>query len=233
MKILCVGDLHCPADRPKYLKFCKDLYSAWDCDTVIFIGDVIDWTSISFWAANPECPGPKDEYELAKKHLKRWSDAFPKAKVCIGNHDERPQRLARSVKIPEFMIKPYNELWEAPGWEWDYSHVIDKVLYRHGPPGRGGGGIHPAWNVMNKVHTSVVIGHCHSRAGVKWSTNPYNRFFAMDVGCGIDDQMMQFAYGHDAVEKSILAAGIILAGTQAYVELMPCSKGEKYHDERK
>ena len=218
-RVLVIGDLHCPADRPKYLEFCKDLYKDWGCDTVVFIGDIIDWHSISFWAANPECPGPRDEYLLAKKHLKRWATAFPKAKVCIGNHDERPQRLARTVHIPDFMLKSYGELWEAPEWDWDYSHHIDNVLYRHGPPGRGGGGIHPAWNVMNKVHQSVVLGHCHSRAGIKWSANLDARFFAMDVGCGINDIMMQFAYGHDAVEKSILAAGIIFKGNHTRVNL--------------
>jgi len=126
------------------------------------------------------------------------------------------------------MIKPYSELWDAPGWDWQYKHKIDKVLYRHGT---GCGGIHPAWNLMNKSKMSVVIGHCHSRAGIKWSTNDEARFFGMDVGCLLDEKAWQFAYGRDIVERPILSCGIVIDG-HPYLELMPCSKGELYHDSK-
>ncbi|KKK92799.1 hypothetical protein LCGC14_2699380, partial [marine sediment metagenome] len=53
MKVLCVADLHLPAVRKGYLTFCQDLYCQWDCDTVVFMGDIIDWTAISFHVSNP------------------------------------------------------------------------------------------------------------------------------------------------------------------------------------
>jgi len=228
-RVLVIGDLHLPAARKGYLQFCKDLYEEWDCNEVIFIGDVVDWHAISFWVKEPACPGPIDEYKLAKKHVRQWAEAFPKAKVCIGNHDERPARLAKTVNIPEFMIKPYSELWETPNWEWDYRFFIDNVSYRHGTKLKSS--IHPAWNLMNKVHMSVVIGHHHGRAGIKWSTNEFTRMFGMDVGCGIDEKAFQFIYGKDEVVRPVLAAGIVLNGIP-YHEIMPCSKGEKYHDSK-
>lgn len=227
-KILCIGDIHEPVSRVGYLEFCKDLYEAWDCNKVIFIGDVVDWHAISSWVKEPGCPGPSDEYELAKQRVKLWSDAFPEAKVCIGNHDERPSRLAKSVSIPDFMLIPYAELWDTPNWNWDFSFVIDDVLYKHGT---GCGGIHPAWTLMGRVKMSVVIGHCHARSGIKYSANLQQRFFAVDTGCGIDEKAWQFAYGRDIVERPVLSAAVIING-QPYVELMPCGKGEKYHDSK-
>ena len=87
MRVLAVGDIHEPVSRKGYIHFCKDLYKEWDCDTVVFIGDVIDWSAVSFHAANPEAPGPHDEYKLALAGVQRWYREFPKATVCIGNHD--------------------------------------------------------------------------------------------------------------------------------------------------
>jgi len=219
--------LHLPAGRPGFLEFCIDLYDQWDCDKVVFLGDVVDWHAISFWAKHPECPGPKDEYELARAELQRWSDAFPTADVCIGNHDERPSRLARTVNIPEFMLKPYSEIWPAEGWNWQRRHEIDDVVYLHGT---GCSGIHPAWNLMNtKMHRSVVIGHCHTRAGVKWSSNTKERKFGMDCGCGIDEKTYNFVYASDNPIRPFLSAGVIIDGVP-YLEPMRCGRGEPYWD---
>ena len=227
MRVLTIGDLHLPAVRKGYLEFCKDIKRKHRCNEVVFIGDVVDWHAISFHAAEPQCPGPTDEYELAKSYVKKWYKAFPNAKVCIGNHDERPARLAKTVNIPEFMLKPYGELWETPNWDWKFSFSIDDVHYRHGTKISG---IHPAWNLMNKIKSSVVMGHCHSRAGIKWSVNPFKRFFAMDVGCGISEKAWQFAYGRDLVERPICACGVVIDGIP-YHEIMPIGKDEKYYDE--
>lgn len=229
MKVLCIGDLHLPAVRKGYLEFCQDLYYQWNCNQVVFIGDIIDWQAISFHTTHPMCPGPKDEYELAKKYVKVWAKAFPKASVCIGNHDERPSRLAKTVNIPEFMLKPYGELWDTPKWKWDFRFRIDNVNYRHGTGIKGG--IHPGWNMMNKLHQSVVIGHLHSRAGIKYSMSDKIRLFAMDVGCGIDEKAFNFAYGRDVIERPALSAGVIIDGIP-YLEPMLIGRKEKYHDSK-
>jgi len=229
-KVLVCGDLHCPATRKGYLEFCQDLYEEWDCDKVVFIGDVVDWHAISFWAHEPNCPGPKDEYELAKEEVKKWSDSFPSAVVCIGNHDERPARLAKTVHIPEFMLVPYASLWNTPDWTWDYEFSFDDVVYRHKGPARSGG-IHPAWNLKNKIRQSVVIGHHHTIAGVKWDATARNRVFAADVGCGIDEKAWQFVYGKDNPIRPFLSALVVIDG-MPYLEALRCGKGEPYHDSK-
>lgn len=227
-KVLVVGDLHCPATRVGYLEFCQDLYEQWDCNTVVLIGDVVDWHAISFHSRNPGCPGPTDEYHQAREYVAKWAKAFPTAKVAIGNHDERPRRLARTVSIPDFMVRDYSDLWDAPGWVWDWRFSIDGVSFRHGT---GCSGVHPAWNLMHKIHKSVVIGHCHGRAGVKWACNEDRRLFGMDVGCGVDETAMQMAYGRDYPVRPFLSAGVVVDGIP-YHEPMRCGKGEPYHDSK-
>ncbi len=188
------------------------------------MGDIVDWHAVSFWPKEPDCPGSADEFMLAKRFVTQWHKAFPDAKVCIGNHDERPERLAKSVGIPSLCLKTYDELWETPGWDWDYEHVIDKVLYFHGT---GAGGVHPAWNQIS-VKGSVVMGHCHARAGVKWLATPTERKFGMDVGCGINIKAFQFVYGKHLKFRPILGCGVVIDGVPHW-EPMPCGPTEAFH----
>lgn len=227
-RVLAIGDLHCPVEHPGYLKFCKDLYLKLACDTTVFLGDVVDWHAISFHDKEPKCPGPMDEYRATRKRVKKWHKAFPNAKVCIGNHDERPSRLAKKEGIPDDLLKSYNDLWGTPSWTWDFNFLIDGVYYCHGT---GKGGIHPAYNKAKSMGMPVVMGHCHSRAGYKWLVNPLRRWFGMDVGCGIDDDAYQFVYSKNVDDKPILGAAVIINSTPAHF-IMPMAKGELYHKNR-
>lgn len=224
-RILAIGDIHEPVSHPGYLQFCKDLYEQWDCDTVVFMGDVADFQAISFHANNPMCPGVDDEYLLAKEKIQKWYKAFPDAKICVGNHDFRVIRLAESVNIPPKFLRDFKEIWKTPTWDWQFDHIIDGIYFFHGI---NCGGVHPAYNAAKKMLMPVVMGHLHARSGVKWLSNPLRRIFALDVGCGIDVDAFQFAYGQHIVERPILSAAVILDGIP-YHEVMPCSKGEPYY----
>lgn len=224
-RVLAIGDLHLPCVHPGYLAFCKDLMEKWKCDTIVFIGDVVDHHAISFHDRHPGAPGPLDEYKKALDMVQVWRDTFPKAKVCIGNHDERIVRLAESVNIPEIMVKGYQDTWETPEWKWAYDHVIDDVYYFHGT---GNGGQHPAYNTMRKMAMSVVMGHIHTANGVKRMVNPRKRFFGMDTGCGVDDRAYAFAYAKYTKSRSALGAGVVIDGDGISL-VCPIGPGEKYN----
>lgn len=227
-KTLAIGDPHEPVAHPLYRKFCQDVAESWGVDRIVFVGDLFDLHAISFHAAHPECPGPKDEYELAKAKAQLWYKAFPDADFMIGNHDHRPVRLAESVGLPSKFIRNYSEVWETPNWKWGHEIVIDDVVYFHGI---GCGGINPAFNAAKARLMSVVIGHAHSAAGVKWTAGPNARIFGMDTGCGIDQDAWQFAYGRHLPRKPVLGCGVVIEGIP-YHEIMPCGPGEKYHKSR-
>lgn len=224
-RILVIGDIHEPVAHPGYLTFCQDIYDQWDCDRVVFIGDVVDWHAISFHVRHPDAPGPSDEYALALAKIAKWHNAFPTAIVTIGNHDARIIRLAESVNIPSKFIRDYTETWDTPGWRWVDDTVIDDVYFFHGI---GQGGDHPAYNAARKQLMSVCMGHVHHTGGVKWQVGPTLRIFGMDVGCGIDDQAYAFAYGRHNKRKSVLSCGVVIDGLP-YHEIMPMAKGEAYY----
>lgn len=227
-RVLVIGDLHIPWERKGYFQFCCDLYEQWDCDIVVFIGDVVDSHAVSFHKKHPEMPGALQEYKQVKKQVRRWHHHFPKAVVTIGNHDERVIRVARDNGIPEVYLKSYKANWGASNWRWKHSHIIDGVYYYHGT---GQGGEYPAANAVRKMLMSVVMGHNHTASGVKYYTNPTRRVFGCDTGAGCDDKALAFAYSINNKRRSVLSAAIVIDGVP-YVEPMRCGKGEAYHDSR-
>lgn len=228
MRVLVIGDLHLPCVRKGYMKFCSDLRKKYKTDTTVFIGDVCDNHAISFHAQHPEMPGPKNEYELAFKHTQQWYKEFHPAKVVVGNHDARIVRVAESVGIPSKFLRDYQEVWDTPKWEWDWEFLIDGVCYQHGI---SAGGMYPAFNTMKKFALSCVLGHFHHASGLKWLVNPYSRLFGVDVGCGIDDKSMAFAYGKHNKIRSVLSAATIIDGIPQ-THIMQCGPGEIYHDSK-
>ena len=225
--ILAVGDTHIPFERPGYLQFCRDLCKEHKCDVVVHIGDVVDSHSISFHEHHPELPNALDEYKLAFERLKNWKTAFPKMLIAIGNHDSRISRVANSVNIPTQMLKTYQEIWDTKNWNWQWEFIIDNVRYVHGH--NSGGGLWPAYNSMRKTAQSCVMGHYHSAAGLKFLVNPNARLFGLDVGCGIDDKQLAFAYNQFNTVKSVISAAVVKNG-MPHLFLMECGENERYHD---
>jgi len=91
-RVLAIGDIHAPCEKKGYLEFCQDMYQAWDCDTVVFMGDVVDHHAISFHAANPEAPGPLDEAKMTLEAIQRWYKAFPEAVLVCTLPTMQPRR---------------------------------------------------------------------------------------------------------------------------------------------
>ena len=106
------------------------------------------------------------------------------------------------------------------------EHVIDGVLYRHGT---GSSGKDAAFNLAVSMRRSVVIGHTHTFAGAKYHANDNDRVFGLNVGCGIDIDEYAFAYGQFHPNRPMLGCGIIIDGTFAAFEPMPCGKKERYY----
>ena len=223
-RVLVIGDVHEPATHPGYRQFCVDLADRWETDRVVFIGDVLDFHSISFHPAEPDAPGAADEVDEAALGIRRWYDAFPRAQVTVGNHDERVYRLAASVNIPGRFIRSYSSLWGTKGWRWVTDCRIDDVHYLHGT---GLGGAQPALTAAKASMQSTCVGHCHSVAGVRWHSGA-KRIFGMDTGCGVDVESPAMRYGKNLIRKPIVAAGVVIDG-HPYHEVMPMNRGERYH----
>jgi hypothetical protein len=208
--VLVIGDLHCPFEEKGYLSHCIQVYNDFECDEVIFIGDLVDLHAISYHEHDPNGKSPYDEYELAVKRLKAWYEAFPTAKVCIGNHDSLIMRKVYSAGLPKNWLKSLEQILEAPDtYKFDMHHEIDGVLYTHGTGVSGDGG---AMKIASQNRQSAVIGHLHSISNIKYSASYRDLIFAMTVGCGIDYKQYAFNYGKDIPAKPIVSCGVVMGG---------------------
>lgn len=216
MKILVIGDLHCPADHAEYINFCKDMKKKYKTNETVFIGDIIDHEAISMHDKNPALPGAKDEFLYALEHVNKWYKTFPKASVCIGNHDARVIKKGSKNGIPELYFKSYSDLYHTPNWNWDYSFDIDNVHFTHGD---GWGSLYPAFNAAKARLQSVVCGHHHSIASINWIKGPTTMYFGMNVGAGVDQRHPAFTYSKPHLKKAILSCGVIIDG-KPHLEIM-------------
>ncbi len=201
-----IGDTHEPYCKDGYLEFCIQTFKTFGVDEVIHIGDEVDNAALSYHEKQTAMPNSDTEMEQAMVAMKKWYKAFPDVKVCVGNHSALPFRQATTAGIPARMLKSYSDMWEAPkGWTWDLDYTIDNVLYTHVIPSGIGGALKHAM----KVRQSVVGGHCHAFAGVNYSASYRDVIFGMNVGCGVDNEHMAFAYGKQFPNKPMLTCGIV------------------------
>lgn len=208
-RVLVVGDLHCPFDLKVYLDHCKRIYEEFSCNTVIFIGDLIDNHYSSFHDTDPDGMGGKDELDLAIEHVQRYYEAFPDATVIIGNHDRMAFRKAFAGGVPKAWVKEYQEVLQTPNWKYVEQYELDGVLYFHGEGGT-------ARTRFKAEELNVVQGHLHQQAYIEWLFSQYNRKFAMQVGTGMDFNSYAAAYAK-AGKKPAVSCGVVLNGTQPFL----------------
>jgi len=208
-RVLVVGDLHCPFDLDLYFHHCVDIYNKFQCNKVVFIGDIIDSHFSSFHEIDPDGFGAGEELERAISKLERWYLQFPEATVILGNHDRIVSRKAFSGGIPKAWIKTYGEVLQTPNWEFTEYKVIDGVLYEHGEGGTARGRI-------KTEHQSIVQGHLHTQAYIDWIFNQKQKVFGVQVGTGIDFSSYSFAYAKRG-KKPAVSCATILNGTHPFL----------------
>jgi len=210
-RILVIGDIHAPFTLCGYLEFCKETYAKYNCNQVIFIGDIIDNHYASFHTSDPDGFGGGDELDIAVEVVKQWANAFPVDDVTIGNHDRIIMRKAFDSQIPSRWIKSYNEILGVD-WNWTERIVYDSVQYVHG---EGGTARTKSKNDM----MSTVQGHIHTQAYCEWTVGRNFKVFGMQVGCGVDGDSYAAAYAKN-FKKQAIGCGVVLGGHTAINCLM-------------
>lgn len=211
-RILVIGDIHEPFCLDGYLDFCKETYNIFNCNQVIFIGDVIDNHYSSYHETDPDGMGGGDELELAISKIKLWYEAFPEADVLIGNHDRLIMRKAQSSAVPVKWIRQYKEVLETPYWNFVDRIVYDGVQYVHGE----GGTAHAK---CRADMMSTVQGHLHTQAYVQWFVGQNFKVFGLQVGCGIDHDAYAMGYAKRG-KKPAIGCGVTIGGHTAINRLM-------------
>ena len=221
MRVLTIGDCHCPAMHPKYPEWLAEVYYQWQCERVVMIGDLVDNLALNFHKKNPKLKNPVAEKEKAEEQIRQLTKHFPKADWLLGNHDVLPWRWADEVGIPHDYLRKPAQIW---GVKWKvhprFSDLkIDGVLYRHGDKGKGGR--MAAMSNAAAEHSSLIQGHLHQQGGVEWSRNTKHRYFGGQTGCGCSDKSLHFEYGRKFNQRSVLGCMVTVDGHTAYFEPMP------------
>ena len=202
-RVLVIGDIHAPFDKSGYLEFCIDTYDKYNCNRVVFIGDLIDSHYSSYHETDPDALGGGQELKLAIGVIQKWYKAFPEAEVCIGNHDAIIMRKAFSSSIPAIWIKDFNDVLGTTNWKWVTDTYIDGVRYVHGHKSS------KARTATKRDMVSTVTGHFHTDFYIDWMFGKTRAIFAMAVGCGIDSK--SYAMGYMAGgKKEALGCGVVL-----------------------
>jgi len=211
-RILVIGDLHAPFDLEEYFDHCKDTYAKYNCNKVLFIGDVIDNHYSSYHETDANGMGGGMELELAIERLARWYKEFPDADVTIGNHDRLIMRKAQSSQVPQQWIRDYKDVLNTPKWNFTERVVYDGVQYIHGEAGT-------ARTKSKADMMSTVQGHLHTQCYTEWSVGANFKRFGCQVGCGIDFSSYALAYAK-AGKKPAIGCAVIIGGHTAINVLM-------------
>tara|TARA_R110002020_G_scaffold17516_10_gene61458 strand:- start:794 stop:1519 length:726 start_codon:yes stop_codon:yes gene_type:complete len=201
--VLVIGDLHEPFCLDGYLQFCKDTYKKYNCNKVVFIGDIIDSHYSSYHETDADGLGGADELELAINKIAKWYEAFPVADVTLGNHDRIIIRKAQTSNIPNKWIKDFTEVLNTPNWNYCTDVIYNGVRYVHGD--KSG----KARMAAKRDMISTVSGHYHTDFYTEWMFGKNAAIFGMAVGCGIDSKSYAMGYMQGG-KKEAIGVGVVL-----------------------
>jgi hypothetical protein len=212
-RILVIPDLHEPFTLDEYLDFCLEIYNKYNCNNVVFIGDILDNHFSSYHETDPDGFGAGQELDMAKDKIKVWHDTFPDARVCLGNHDLLFMRKAMTAGLSKQWVREIGEVLDTPTWEYAEEFDIDGVTYVHGTARK-------ARNRAKSELTSVVQGHYHSESYIEHFVGKTYSIFAMQLGCGIDRKAYAMNYGKHFPKPHINVGVVLENGTLPILEYM-------------
>jgi hypothetical protein len=209
--ILVISDQHFPYNHPDIISFLSAIKKKYKPDRIVNIGDEFDFNGISYHEKNTELVSANDELNLAKKMIKPISKIFPRMDILMSNHGSLVYRKANTIGLPHQVLRSYREILNAPkGWHWHDELVIKasngkSIFFCHSRSS----------NVLKnsqEMGMSFVSGHHHSQFEIRYWGNKLDLFWAMSVGCLIDDKSLAFAYNKMTVKRPVIGCAIILDG---------------------
>jgi len=168
--ILVLSDVHLPYQNNKALTLALDYGKKENINTILLLGDIMDFHKASFHEQDPKKRDLTYEFEICRNFLDVLIKHFPLAKIFYkeGNHEMRWERYLR-VKAPvildmqEFRLQTILRLGER-GITWIPNNQVMKIgkLYAiHGNEYKGSGGINAARTLWLRAGESTICGDKH------------------------------------------------------------------------
>jgi hypothetical protein len=216
-RILVIGDIHAPFQHPDTIAFLSAVKHKINPDRVVCLGDELDAHAISQHDPDPDGFSAGHELALGLEFMQELYQLFPVVSVCESNHGARPFKRAYRAGLPKAYLKDYRDFMGAPlGWNWDFKHVVDGIVFEHGE------GVSGTMGAMKRAQAnmrSTCIGHLHSDAGILWFSTGERTIFAFNAGCLIDTKAYAYAYGKNSLRKPVIGVGFIDRGNPHFIHM--------------
>lgn len=221
--ILVIPDMHIPAHHKDAIPFLRAVKAQYTPDAVVFLGDLVDFHSMSYHEHDPDLNSPAKELEEINKYVKELYELFPEAYCLFGNHDKLIHRKATTAGLPKEAVRELSDILNAPkGWVWSSDlklpTVKGNIYFTHGKTQS----INKLAQIMGM---SCCQGHFHSKFYVSYYATPNGLYFDANFGCLIDKDHRAFLYGEQCIGKPVLGVGIIKEGRAVPVPMRLAPKG--------
>ena len=215
-RILVISDMHVPFHHKDSMDFLREIKKEYKPQFVVNIGDLLDFHAISMHSHDPDLFSAGHELKEARKHVKELESIFPKVTEVDSNHSSLVYRRALKFGMSKEFLKDYGDFLGTKKWKWvdDLTLTMSngqRCFFTHGRSA-------DISKVSQTMGMSAVQGHYHTKFLISWWANPDNLFFAMNVGCLINQKSMAFNYAKNFKTRFILGCAVIIDG---YPKLLP------------
>ena len=215
-RILVISDMHIPYHHKDSIKFLKEIKKEFKPDTIINIGDSLDFHAISMHEHNPDLFSAGYELKEARKYVKELEDIFPVVTEVDSNHSSLVYRKGIKHGIPRGFLRDYNDFLNVKKWNWvnDLTLTLpnkQRCFFTHGISA-------DVARVSQIQSMNTVQGHFHSKFKIEYWANSDALMWGMQVGCMIEQTNMAFHYAKNFKTKFIMGCGMIIDSTP---KLMP------------
>ena len=223
-RILVISDMHLPYQHKDAIKFLAEIKKEFKPDRVINIGDLLDFHAISMHTHDPDLASAGHELTMARKYVKELESIYPQVTEVDSNHSSLVYRRAIKYGMSREFLREYGEFLGTKKWKWvdDLTLTMSngqRCFFTHGRSA----------DVLKGSQTmgmSAVQGHYHTKFVVSYWANPDNLFFAMNVGCLINQKSLSMNYAKNFRTRFILGCGIILDGIPRLLPMVLNDKGD-------
>lgn len=166
---LVLSDLHCPYHDIAAIQTAIDMGQACDVDSIMLLGDIMDFHRISRYPNDPGTLTFAEEIEVGNQMLFAIREAFRDAEIFYiqGNHEVRldayiQKNAAEFYDLPDLRLERLLDLHAQ-----DIKYVADGFIhcgdmsFIHGHEMRGIGGVNPSRKLYGKMKKSAMCGHLH------------------------------------------------------------------------
>lgn len=190
-KALIINDVHSKFHDRRAIEVAVNHGAKRDCDIVIINGDLFDFYQFSRFDKNNRIRAEfYSEREWVQDFLLLLQKTFGKVVFKKGNHDTRREKLIQklSADVPE--MQGLEDLSDYIMFDGSTVEVVEdydiiefgKLNLIHGHEYQGGG-IHVAYNRLNKAMDNVISGHSHVTQSSMKKTVTGKFYGSWAVGC--------------------------------------------------